>query len=414
MAFHLECFGASREVGRSAFLLQTDKRIMLDYGIKIFDPSGQAQYPANDITPDFAVISHAHLDHSGFVPAFYRNSKIRWYATPPTRDFCEVLWKDSMKIMGPDLPYTVGHYKKALKYWAPMLYGRPVHTGETRIKLHDAGHIAGAAIVDIEYKGKRVCYTGDFKMEATQMHEGAKKVKDVDTLIIESTYAQRDHPPRRELEQKFVEEMRETLDSGGNFLLPAFSLGRTQELISLIRKYDRNIPVFVDGMGRELTRLYLKNPQYIRDAKRFRKDVQTVTLVKDLRDRRMATQSPSVIVSSAGMMSGGPVLGYLFNVNQKSKVVFTGYCMQDTNGWLLQNEGHIIKNDQELSVDLPVEYLDFSAHAGRKELIQFIKAANPERVILVHGDSPEIFAQELREGYGIDANAPVLGERIEL
>ncbi|HID72920.1 TPA: hypothetical protein EYP38_03175, partial [Candidatus Micrarchaeota archaeon] len=90
MDFYLDCFGASREVGRSAFLLNTDKKIMLDYGIKIFDPSGKPQYPEDDGMPDFAVISHAHLDHSGFVPAFYRRSKIRWYATLPTRDFCEV------------------------------------------------------------------------------------------------------------------------------------------------------------------------------------------------------------------------------------------------------------------------------------------------------------------------------------
>jgi len=414
MSFHLDCFGASREVGRSAFLLQTDKKIMLDYGIKIFDKSGEAKYPESDIIPDFALITHSHLDHSGFVPAFYRNSKIRWYATPPTRDFCEILWKDSMKIMGPALPYKGSHFKKALKYWSPLLYNKPMYFGDTTVRLHDAGHIAGAAMLNIEYGGKRVVYTGDFKLEETQMHAGADTIKDVDVLIIESTYAQKDHPPRKEIEERFAEEMRETLDNGGNFLMPAFSLGRTQELISLIRKYDRNIPVFVDGMGRELTKLYLRNPSYIKDAKRFRKDVQSVTLVKDMQDRKLATQSPSVIVSSAGMMSGGPVLGYLFNVNSKSKVVFSGYCMEDTNGWRLQNEGYILKDEQELEVDLPIEYLDFSAHAGRKELLQFIRAANPEKVVLVHGDSPDSFAQELREGYGIDAIAPVIGQRIEL
>lgn len=414
MAIYLDCLGASREVGRSAFILQTDKRIMLDYGVKIFDQSGKPKFPIDSDAPDFALISHAHLDHSGFVPALYRNSNVRWFATPPTRDFCELLWLDSMKIMGQELPYRESHFKKALKYWSPALYGHTMHAGNTRIDLTDAGHIAGAAIATIEYEGRRICYTGDFKMEGTCMHQGAKAVKDVDVLIMESTYASRDHPPREELERSFVEEMKETLQNGGNILLPAFSLGRTQELISLIRKHDRHIPVFVDGMGRELTRIYLRHPAYLRDAKRFRKDVQTVKLVAGPQDKQRATHEPSVIVSSAGMMAGGPALEYLFRLNHKSKVIFSGYCMEGTNGWKLQNEGYVTKDEQDLYSDLPVEYLDFSAHAGRKELLEFIRKANPEKVVLVHGDSSEAFAEELRQDHGYDAVSPVLGQKLEL
>lgn len=414
MGFFLECFGAAREVGRSAVLLQTDKRIMLDYGIKIYDPSGNPQYPINNITPDFAVISHAHLDHSGFVPAFYRNSKIRWYATPPTKDLCEVLWKDSMKIMGSELPYRLKHYKKALKYWSPLVYGQHMHTGDTRISLHDAGHIAGASIINAKYKGKKICYTGDFKMGGSCMHKGAKPVKDVDVLIIESTYADKDHPPRKEIEQQMADEIKETIDQGGNVLLPSFALGRTQEMISIVRKYHKHVPVFVDGMGRELTKIYLKYSKYIKDAKTFRKDVKSVRLIGGMRDRIMATREPSVIISSAGMLNGGPALRYLFNLNNRSKVIFTGYCMEDTNGWKLQNEGYVTKGEEDLYLELPIEYLDFSAHGGRKDLLEFINKANPDKVVLVHGDNPEVFAEELREGYGYDAIAPILGERIDI
>ncbi len=410
----LECLGASREVGRSAFLLQTDRQILLDYGVKIFDPSGTPKFPSENIRPDLMLLSHAHLDHSGFVPALYKHSKIKWFATPPTEEICEVLWLDSMKIMEKNLPYRLNHFKKATRNFHPILYNKPFHVGETEVVFTDAGHISGAAIITLEYKEKRICYTGDFKIEETELHKGAKTVGDVDILIIESTYADRNHPPRGELERQLIAEIDETVDNGGSVLMPAFSLGRTQEIISVIRKYDRGVPVFVDGMGKELSKIYLKYPGYLKNAKSFRKALESVTLVSSIQERKRATSIPGVIISSAGMMSGGPVLEYLFNVNNESKIIFTGYSVEGTNGWRLLNEGHIAKDGQELAVDLPVEYLDFSAHAGRNDLLKFIKDANPEKIVLIHGDHPEIFAEELSREFGYDAVAPLLGERIEL
>jgi putative mRNA 3-end processing factor len=387
---------------------------MLDYGIKIFDPSGEPKFPIDDVQPDLAVISHAHLDHSGFVPALFREKRIRWFATPPTVELCEVLWSDSMKIMGPNLPYRSNHFKRALKNWNPILYNQPLHTGETKITMDDAGHIAGAGIVNIDYQRKKICYTGDFKMEETYMHKGAKPVEDVDTLIIETTYALKDHPPREEVEKRLVQEMEETLDNGGTFLLPAFSLGRTQELIALIRKYNADIPVYVDGMGRKMTNIYIRNSKYIKDPDFFKNAVRSSTLVEGPYDRRRAIERPGVIITSAGMLSGGPVMSYLFNVNPESKVAFTGYCIDETNGWKLQNHGYITIDERDLEVDLPVEYLDLSAHAGRDDLLNFIKYANPEKIILVHGDECGNFGQELREDFGYDAIAPKIGDMIEL
>ena len=415
MEFFVECLGASREVGRSAFMINTDKKIIADYGIKIFDESGKPKFPLETpLKPDLAILSHAHLDHSGCIPALYKQDKIRWYATPPTKEICEVLWQDSMKIMGDGLPYNISHFNKALKYWAPLLYNQTIQTGETKLKLIDAGHIAGSAMIELEYKEKTMLYTGDFKCEDTFMHKGAKFVEGVDVLMMESTYAKREHPPRKEVEQHFMEEVEETLAQGGNVLLPSFALGRTQELISTIRHYNKDVPVFVDGMGREITKIYLNYPKYIKNPNSFKKDVRSVLLVQSIADKRAATRRPSVIITSAGMMNGGPVLNYLFNLNNRSKVIFTGYCVEGTNGWKLQNKGYITKDDEDLQVDLPVAYFDFSAHAGRSEILQFIKKANPEKVILVHGDKPEEFAQELKEEFGYDALAPLPGERVML
>lgn len=411
----VECLGASREVGRSAFLLHTDKNIMLDYGIKIFDQSGVPKFPLDTpLDPDMVILSHAHLDHSGCLPAIYRENRVRWYSTPPTKDICELLWMDSMKIMGEGLPYRLGHLNKAMRNWDPLLYKRPIETGETRIELFDAGHISGAAMVDVQYRGMDFFYTGDFKCEETHMHKGAKLVDGVDVLMTETTYAKKEHPPRKETEKKLMEEIYETLENGGNALLPSFALGRTQELIALIRHHDKNIPVYVDGMGKALTKVYLEHGGYIRDVNTFRKAARSVNMVASFSDKKAAVREPSVIITTAGMLNGGPVLDYMFNVNRNSKLIFTGYCVEGTNGWSLQHDGYITKDEQQLTVDLPVEYLDLSAHAGRSDLVKFIKKANPTKLLLVHGDNPQEFAKEMKEEHGFDALAPLPGERVML
>lgn len=411
----VDCLGASREVGRSAFMLRTDKNIMLDYGIKIFDQSGLPKFPLDDnVKPDFAILSHAHLDHSGCIPALYKNNKMKWYSTPPTKDISEVLWMDSMKIMGDGLPYELGHMNKALKNWNPILYNKPVQIDQTRIEFFDAGHISGSAMVDIEYNGKTFFYTGDFKCEDTKMHQGAKFIDGVDTLMIETTYAKKEHPPRKEVEERLMEEIRDTLESGGNVLLPSFALGRTQELIAIIRSHDSSVPVYVDGMGKEITRIYMQYPNYIRDSERFKKAVRDVNLVAGIPDKKAATRHPSVIITSSGMMNGGPVLNYMFNLNSNSKIIMTGYSVEGTNGNTLLNHGYITQEGEQLQVDLPVEYLDLSAHAGRSDILNFIKKANPGKILLVHGDQTEEFAKELKEEHGFDALAPMPGERINL
>ena len=137
-------------------------------------------------------------------------------------------------------------------------------------------------------------------------------------------------------------------------------------------------------------------------------------MVSGIPDKKAATRKPSIIISSAGMMNGGPILNYLFHSNAQSKLIFTGYCVEETNGWLLQNKGYIIKDEEELHVDVPWEYLDFSAHGGRADLLNFIKHANPEKIVLVHGDNTQGFANELIENFGYDAVAPKAGEKIEI
>ncbi len=418
MSVHLHCLGASQEVGRSAFVLQTDRRVLLDYGVKIFDEAGKPTYPMkpDKVKLDAAFVSHAHLDHSGYVPYIYSFSKIPWYSTPPTYDIADILWKDSMKIQGSGLPWTNAHYKKALNYWHPLMYNHRVGVGETDFEFKDAGHIIGAAMIEAYYKDKRILYTGDFKMEKTRLHDGAKHLKEkADALIIESTYADREHPDRKELEKKFSDEIYETINEGGTVLCPAFAVGRSQELIRIIRAYHKDVPIYLDGMAREVAQVYMKYRKYVREYEDFVEDIEGITLVESVEERKHATEGGSVIVSTAGMMEGGPALNYVKYLNRYSKIIFTGYCVEGTNGWLLQHEGQLRVDKNILEIGLPVEYFDFSAHAGKKDLWELVKEVSPDKVVCVHGDRERTlqFAQELKDA-GYDAVAPKQGDKVNL
>lgn len=411
--------GGAREVGRSSVLVETDARLLLDYGIKIHADTAYPMPHQGEI--DAAVITHAHLDHSGYVPALYDNDEPMWLATPPTRSLCEILIPDCAKILQRErggLPYRHGSIREAFKNFEHLGYGQSKNIRGTRISFHDAAHISGSAIVEIEHKRSKVVYTGDFKLSGTRMHEAARPVKNAHALIIETTYFDREHPSRDEIEGDLCSRAREVLENGGNLLLPAFAVGRTQELIRVFRAHLRDVPIYVDGMGWDACKAVEKHTNYIRNAKLFRKDVESVRHIRTRQEREKALKDPCIMIASAGMLQGGPALGYLLMLNardrpDKSRIIFTGYCVEGTNGHNLLNRGFVEVGGAPLGVNVPYEYLDLSAHAGRDELFSFVGKSNPEKVFCMHGDKPEEFAEELKlEGF--DAIAPKIGERFEI
>ncbi|MCK4319098.1 MBL fold metallo-hydrolase [Candidatus Micrarchaeota archaeon] len=410
----ISCFGAGREVGRSAFLLQTDVNILLDHGIKLFGAKRGAAYPLPfQVSLDAVIISHAHLDHSGFLPYLYPHPvSFNWFATKQTVEISEVLWNDSMKIMGDELPYSRKEKDFALKAFVPIDYNQKVFIGKTSFYMTDAGHILGAGMTHLEHEKKRITYTGDFKIEETLLHKGAVPEK-TDVLIIETTYSNREHPKRDEAEKTIIEKVKQTLEKGGSVLFPSFAVGRSQELIMLIRKYLPDVPLYLDGMARTITNIYSKNSYLLNDGEKFKEDLLSVNFIESSGQRRKAVSKPSVIISTAGMLQGGPALGYLFNINADSRIIFTGYNIEGTNGWNLLNHGKVEIDGNMLDVSLPVDYIDLSAHAGKTDLLDYIKKAQPSKIILNHGDNPQEFGQELREK-GYDAVAPKIGDIIEV
>jgi putative mRNA 3-end processing factor len=300
-------------------------------------------------------------------------------------------------------------------HWHPILYNQEVYNQGIKFSFHDAGHILGSSTIRMDFGEKKVIYSGDYKGSATALHEPLKHPGEADVVITEGTYSLKDHQPRREAEQMLMDHIHETLDNGGNVLIPAFAIGRTQEMITIIKRYDKNIPVYVDGMGKQITKIYDKYPNYLRDFESFASAVDQCKIVENGRMRKKASNQGNVIVSTAGMMEGGPALQYLSQMPPNSKVILTGYQVEGTNGRYLLDDGKI-KNDMGtgfLNVDIEVEYLDFSAHAGKSELVDFVKRANPQKVVVVHSDHAKEFAQSLKDEEGMDAVSIKTGEVIE-
>ncbi|MEM3781431.1 MAG: MBL fold metallo-hydrolase [Candidatus Micrarchaeaceae archaeon] len=408
--------GAAREVGRSAILANGSKRFLLDYGVKL---DGKTEYPQRLRTKiDAYVLSHAHLDHSGFAPALYTNGYVPAYGTPPTIELSRLLIEDSIKINARKKvrqEFSKGDLKRFQRAYVPLEYGSEVDIGNYTLSLFDAGHITGSAITLIINRetGKRLAYTGDYKLEPQMLQKGADVVKS-DVLITESTYADREHPDRNALIKSFVDEIREIVENGGIALLPVFAVGRAQEMLAILYKNNLIDYAMIDGMAQKASDIVMRYPDYSTNKDTLFAAMKNTTWVGSERNRKSIT-GPSIIVTTSGMLTGGPVLDYVRMLNQKSKIFLTGYQIPGTNGRNLMEGKPLVIDGKKYAIKTLVSYYDFSAHAGRKDLYEYIRKSGPEKIICVHGDAnvASNFAESLKlEGF--DAVAPALGETISV
>ncbi len=414
----LKFYGGAQEVGRSSILLKDDRSVMMDFGVKI---DGKTEYPVEVPKVDAFVLSHAHLDHGGYAPALYEHAHPTAFGTKPTLDLSLLLLEDSLSIARKEHfkpPFNRRQLSLFRNNFVQLGYRKPIRFGNFDLEFHDAGHICGSAVTLIERvkakENKRVVYTGDFKLEPQTLHKGAEIVKS-DVLITEATYAGKEHPERNAEISRFVDEVEEVLDNGGNALIPVFAVGRAQEILCMLYEKGLGGSTYLDGMAREATRIVAKNSGFLENASKLSKAIEEAEFVQGGRERSSVMEGPSVIVTTAGMLQGGPVLSYITRLNSNSKIFITGYQAADTNGRLLVENGHINSEDGKIRIKSPVSKYDFSAHAGNSDLMRYIRESAPNIVVCVHSDegSAKAFVEEVK-GEGFEAYAPRVGDSIKL
>lgn len=411
--------GGAGEVGASCYLLHIDEyNILLDCGVRM----GNTREPLPDFRLiqeqggiDAILVSHAHMDHTGSLPIISREyPEARIYMTHATKDLVRVLLYDSLKIMGSretEIPvYGKAHVEGMLGRivcYSPNFTFEPLPG--IRVTLYQAGHIAGAACIYIQGQEGSLFYSGDLSLFRQNSIEGAAVPKlRPDAAILESTYGDKLHGNREIEEMRLIDTVRAVIERNGKILIPAFALGRAQEVILILKRaMNRGLlpksRVYVDGLVREICRVYRLNPNYLRNSLARRvwrgRDVffedERVIPVTDMKHREaiLAEKEPCCIISSSGMLSGGPSQWYAERLagDEKNFIAITGYQDEESPGRMLLNlaeaEERILQlEERKIPVKCGIGKYGLSAHADRQEITNLVNRIIPRRVVLVHGE----------------------------
>jgi len=421
----IRILGGGREVGRAAYLIEDGSlRLLLDYGVN-FDERDMPRLPLHVRPIDLTgvVISHAHLDHVGAAPYLYITGRPKAFATKPTLDVARLLTIDFLKLNAAVIDYDMREFELLYDNTVFLDYGEEYSEEGFKLVLSNAGHIIGSSIAYIETgSGHKIMYTGDINNRDTWTLAGAETVeKGVDTIIIESTYGGRSHPPRHIVEKRLLEIVEETLDKKGTVLIPAFSVGRSQEIATLLASEAPYAEIYLDGMIKDITEIYLRYKKYLRDPALFKRVFETVNLVTNSRERKKIINKPCVIIASAGMLKGGPSVYYLKKLyqNPRNSIIMVSYQAPNSSGHKLLESGEIPELEVG-RVSARVEWLDFSSHAGQDGLLDIVSRYKDtlRNIIIVHGsdDDANALAEALREKLGRDLNIyiPNVGDEIEV
>ena len=420
----INVLGAAGEVGRSGFLVNCDgANLLLDYGVmfakKRTDPP---IYPLH-VKPkdvDAAIITHAHLDHSGCIPALFNGGNTSVYCTPPTLDLSMLLIEDMLKIEKNKHSFHYGHANSMHKNSKEIRFKEPVKVGNTTFELRSSGHVIGGSTVLVETNNKRLFYTGDINPNGSRMLPKADfDVGDIDILITESTYSQTEQMPRKESENGLVEFANEVMDRKGVLFVPSFSVERSQEIACVLKNANFKYPVVMDGMALKVNDIMLRYPEYLKDMRIFADVINDAFLIRSHDDRKRAISEPCVVISPAGMLVGGNAVFYMQQLasNDKNGIAMVSYQGEGTPGKKLLETGKISTRGKDIKVKATVKQFQFSGHGDRTALFDMIKniKGNP-KVLTVHGDENSCtkFAEEIQEKFGFDAHAPKLGEEITM
>jgi metallo-beta-lactamase family protein len=437
---NIQFCGAAQTVTGSQILISVNgKRILLECGL--FQGRRQEAYERNQkflfdpSTIDAVILSHAHIDHSGNIPNLVKHGyRKAIYCTPATADLCKIMLRDSAYLQSKDVEwvnkikrknkqplieplYTLSDVEACLDLFAGIDYDKPLPIAPgIAAMFREAGHILGSAGIhlEIEENGRqwRLGFSGDIGRPNMPMTRDPNILRDLDILIMESTYGNRLHGNYDDVEEELATMVRDTAANGGKVIIPSFAVGRTQHLVYVLHKlFDENripdMPVFVDSpLACEATDIFKRYPQYLdREAKRVFLDndespfeFSRLTYVHSVEESKKLNglPFPHIIISGSGMCEGGRILHHLKNNidNPRALVLFVGYAAQETLARKIMDGKKTVKIfGEEHTVRCTVKQLDaFSAHADRRGLLDYADINSPKRLkhlFLVHGESEQ-------------------------
>jgi uncharacterized protein len=422
----LYCLGGVKQVGRSCFIVVTrESKIMLDCGINPGETSGLNAYPRLDWFDfdlddlDAVVISHAHIDHQGFLPTLFKfGYKGPIYCTEPTLPLMNLLQMDSVKISksnGTFLSYESRDVNEVIKHCITLPYGKPTDISpDITISLNNAGHIMGSATVHLNISGAHnILYSGDYKYAKTQLLDSALSVYPrVETLITESTYGNTTDimPDQASVYRNFTESINKTLIEGGKVLIPVPAVGRAQEIMLVIDKEMREghlieCPIYIEGMISEASAIHMSYAHYLGYEVRksvsqginpFQSEYFTVINGHGKREEVFDDENAAIIMATSGMLEGGPSVEYFKEIAPSpiNKILFVSYQINGTLGRRVldgtMNEVSMLDKNGKLKV-VPVrchtQKMDgFSGHSDFNQIMSFVAKIRPKRVLVNHGE----------------------------
>ncbi|MDO5850025.1 MAG: beta-CASP ribonuclease aCPSF1 [Methanobacteriaceae archaeon] len=454
----LTAMGGFKEVGRSCMLLQTpNSRVLLDCGVNVAGKDEKSSFPMLGV-PEFSiqdldavVVSHAHLDHCGFIPYLYHYGyEGPVYCTTATRDLMTLLQLDYIDIAHREdnpLPFNVKHVHKMIKHTITLDYGVVTDISpDIKLTLHNAGHIIGSAMChfNIGDGAHNMLYTGDFKFERSRLLEPANtKFPRIESCVMESTYGGHEDvtPTRNNAEKELMKTIYKTLNRGGKVLLPVFAVGRAQELMIVLEEYMRNgiideVPIHLDGMIWEATAVHTARPEYL--SKDLRDQIfhmgrnpfiaESFNKVQNIKERKEIVEGePSIILSTSGMLTGGNSVEYFkwLCENKNNTMIFVGYQSEGSLGRKIQKGHKEIPLEGEdgktkvFNVNMEIKTIHgFSGHSNRRQLMEFAKRLHPrpDKILTCHGDPYKTvdLASSIHRSYKIETKTPLILDAVRL
>ncbi|CAK0749250.1 conserved hypothetical protein [Gammaproteobacteria bacterium] len=416
--------GGADEVGASGILVETaGRRVLVDCGIRPSPKShwglaadqlpALSQIEAGSGKLDAILVTHAHTDHTGALELVVgRYPKVPVYATAATMELTRVLHQDSRRIMQSrldeegELPlFDDIAVERLMSALVPVAFKKPLLLADgLAATFFPAGHITGAAMIGLESNEGRLLISGDFSISPQRTVDGARlPAFQPDAFIIESTYGGRLHANRAVQEHNLLEMVAKVTAAGGKVLIPAFALGRAQEILLILNEYQHHgelpdVTIWADGMVRAICQAYSGFGEILplklqeQNAQFFNERIRPV-VSREQRNALVWNPGPAVIVASSGMLAGGPSLSYALALAKKPEhaILLTGYQDEESPGRRLQElakrgAGSIRLGKEKVDVQCYVGSYSLSAHADEAQLISLTETLNPEHVFVVHGD----------------------------